>query len=98
MELPPACEGNCRNTKSTSLNVVDGRWFEMEISLDWRKGTVMTPSFLPTMTFWTRRWRSERVRVVVIHNFNWPIGAEGIASIRAAIEQAELGTPIFLNL
>ena len=78
MELPPACEGNCRNTKSTSLNVVDGRWFEMEISLAWRKRTVMTPSFLPI-----------QLR---------PIGAEGIASIRAAIEQAELGTPIFLNL
>ena len=42
--------------------------------------------------------RSERVRVVVIHNFNWPIGTEGIASIRAAVEQAEPGTPIFLNL
>ena len=40
----------------------------------------------------------ERVRVVVIYNFNWPIGAEGIAGIRAAIEQAEPGTPIFLNL
>ena len=42
--------------------------------------------------------RSNLIRVIVIHNFNWPISVGGISRIRSAVDQAVPGTPIFLDL
>lgn len=42
--------------------------------------------------------RSDRILVIVIHGFNWPIHPSGITRIRDAIDQAKRGTPIFLDL
>ena len=42
--------------------------------------------------------RSDRIRVIVIHNVNWSISPEGISGVRDAVDQSVLGTPLFLDL
>ena len=41
---------------------------------------------------------SDRIIVIVIHGFNWPISPDGIARIQQALNQVEAGTPVFLDL
>ncbi len=41
---------------------------------------------------------TDRIIVIVIHGFNWPISPGGIAGIREALNQTAPGAPIFLDL